>query len=127
MSDPEISHSPGVERKKLVVVFDTNSIYTESGFHIISDDAKRLIRDTRERASLQVTWVIPSVVLQERIYRLRQKVASLLDRVSSVSELTGGDLDITEAGLLEALDRKVQQTLKDYGLEVPDRTGRESI
>jgi len=109
---------PLAKSKKLVVVFDTNSIFTESGFYILNDEVKRLIQETRENTSLQVTWLLPSVVLQERIFRLQQKASSLLDRVSSISDLIDHDLDVTEEVLLEALDRRVQQTLKNFELEI---------
>ena len=118
MPKAEEAHLPPAKRKKLAVVFDTSAIYTDSGFRIISAEVKRLIQDTRKNAALDVTWLVPSVVLQERIYRLQQKIASLMAQLSSISDLTGGDLDISEGSLLEALDRKVQQTLGDYGIEV---------
>src|SRR3990172_9090725 len=118
MAKSEQTHFPSAQRKRLVVVFDTSAIFSESGFHIINDEARRLIHDTGQNAALQVTWVIPSVVLQERIYRLRQKAASLMTGLSSISDLTGSDFGMTEGGLLEALDRKVQQTLTDYEIEV---------
>ena len=106
--------------KKLAAVFDTNSIFTGSGFYLLNQDVKRLIEETAVNSKVDVTWIIPGIVVSERIFRLKERGLAHHGKLQDISALLDRDLRVSEKDIFDSIEMSVKKTLDQYGIEVRD-------
>jgi hypothetical protein len=56
---------------ELKVVFNTSVLFTKAESELLSTDAKSLIAKHSSHADLRVTWYLPDMVRNERIFQMR--------------------------------------------------------
>lgn len=96
------------EKRELRVVFDTNVLYTGSASDLLRQEAATLIAQSIF-PDLEVTWYLPEVVRHERQYQMQKRALELLSSVAKLERLLGHNLNITDAMLIEQVQRAAQK------------------
>ena len=65
---------------KLLVVFDTNVLYSQVASDLVRNDVQRLISENSTHPDLKIDWYLPEVVVGERKYQMLAKAKELLQR-----------------------------------------------
>ncbi len=92
---------------ELKVVFDTSVLYTQVASDLVRDSISTLIAENSAHSDLNVTWIIPDVVIGERRFQMRSRARELLPPVRRLERLLGHNLNITE----EILDIRVEEAI----------------
>lgn len=105
---------------KLCVMFDTSILYTQVASELVRNSVKDLINENSDHTDLEVTWHIPGIVIGERKYQMLKQATLLLPSLQKMEHLLGHAFGIGEDTLELHVDRAVQQSVDDLGLEVTD-------
>lgn len=57
-----------IKTPKLLVVFDTNVLFTQVASDLVRHDIKRIIQENSNHPDLTIGWYLPDVVIGERKY-----------------------------------------------------------
>jgi PIN domain len=106
------------EIRELRIVLDTNALYVNVSDELVKHETKQLIEENRQHADLKVTWFMPEIVFEERLYQMRKHTGPLISNVEKVEKLLGHKLNLTK----EMLDSMVLEVAKkqanDLGINV---------
>lgn len=105
---------------ELLVIFDTNAIFTESAAHLLKREVADLIRANLGHADVRIRWFVPSIVVHERQYQMQQNGFALLSSIEKIERVLGHNLNITEQVVVDRVARIVEQEIADLQLEVLD-------
>ena len=102
---------------KLLVVFDTNILYTQVASDLVRVEVRKLIKENSSHSDISIKWFLPSVVIDERKYQMQKKAFELLPSLQKIEKLIGHQLNITEEILIQRIDEvlesnKIRNTLK---------------
>lgn len=103
---------PAKRQRQLRVAFDTNVLYTGSASDLVRHEAASLIAETTF-PDLQMLWYLPDVVRHERQFQMQKAALALLPHVAKVEKLITVNLNITEAILIEQVERAVMRRAKE--------------
>ena len=85
--------------RELRVVFDTNPLYTQAPSDLVNADARKLIQDNSAHPDLQITWIIPDIVVSERHYQMQEQAEGLLPAFQKINALLGIGISLAPDGL----------------------------
>jgi PIN domain len=103
------------QKPQLLVVFDTNALFTGSASDLIKQEAANLIKESTF-GDLEIRWYLPEMVRHERQYQMQKKALELLPPIAKVERLLGHNLAITEQTLIESVEKVVSQRLEEHRL-----------
>lgn len=96
------------EIRELRVVLDTNALFTNLGDELVKHETIQLIEENKQHADLKVTWLMPEIVFEERLFQMRKHTVGLIQNLQKVEKLLGHNLGLTK----EILDGKVFDVAK---------------
>jgi hypothetical protein len=106
---------PRRQRRELRVVFDTNTLYSDSASHLVRHEVSNLILQSRF-PDLTIAWYLPAVVRHERQFQMQKRAMALLPAVAKVETLLGHNLNITREVLLASVEQAVARWHQDLAL-----------
>lgn len=102
------------EVRELRIVLDTNALFTSLGEELVNHEVVQLIHENKNHADLKVTWMMPEIVFEERLFQMRRHTVGLINNIVKVEKLLGHNLGITR----EFLDSKVLEVAKKHADEL---------
>src|SRR6266852_4777826 len=103
------------QKPQLLVVFDTNILFTDSASDVVRQEAANLIKESTF-PDLEIRWYLPEMVRHERQYQMQKRALELLPPIAKVERLLGHKLAITEQLLVDSVEKVVSQRLEELGL-----------
>ena len=105
---------------RLITIFsDTNSIYTNSSYFLLSRESKEIINESQAIKEFQVDWYIPQIVFDERVFQTAKKAREHLDSALKIHHLVKVS-DIPH----EELVKKIQNHFKKELTMLPVKIAR---
>jgi hypothetical protein len=101
--------------RELLVVFDTNVLYTGSVSDLVNQEATSLISKSKF-PDLNIQWYLPEVVRLERQFQMQKSALELLASIARVERLIGHNLNITEQILRSHVERVIAVRSKELSL-----------
>jgi hypothetical protein len=95
--------------RELRVVLDTNALYVNVGDELVKHETRQLIEENNQHADLKVTWLMPEIVFEERLFQMRKHTVGLVQNLQKVETLLGHNLGLSK----EILDDKVLDVAKN--------------
>lgn len=102
---------------KLLVVFDTNVLFTQVASDLVKHDVRKIIQENSNHPDLLVEWYLPEIVVGERRYQMVKKAKELLPSVKKLEVLLGHQLGIGEDTLQLHVDKAINQSVKDLNIQ----------
>jgi hypothetical protein len=100
------------QKLQFKVVLDTNAIWTGGESYLLRREMSDLVDTNRGDAHLAIEWILPEVVLRERLYQMKREAVSLLPSLARLERVIGHPLNITEEvisdRISDAVNRQVQ-------------------
>jgi hypothetical protein len=103
-------------KPKLMVVFDTNVLYTKVAYELLRREVKELIESNSQHPDLNIKWYLPSVVVDERRYQMQGAAFKLLPSVTELERLLSHNLNITEDILKIRVNDAIEKQLSELGI-----------
>jgi hypothetical protein len=100
------------------VVFDTNVLFTELAHHLIRLEVKELIAAHSQHDDIDVKWVLPEGVVQERRYQMLAEAKKLQTSLSNYSRLVDLVIECSDEQLAGHVNRCIEREIENLGLEV---------
>ena len=98
-------------KPRLLVVFDTNVLYTSVASELVRTDVKNLIEENSSHPDLEIIWYLPKVVVGERRYQLTAKARPLLPNLEKLERLLGHSFGIGKDPLELHVDKAIENSL----------------
>ncbi len=101
---------------QLLVVFDTNVLYTQVASDLVRAEVRDLIKGNSSHSDVSIKWFLPSVVIDERRYQMQIKAFELLPSLQKIEKLIGHKLNINKNILTQRINEAIQSELKELNL-----------
>lgn len=98
--------------QEIRIMFDTNVLFTGTSHKLINDKAHEYISANHSRQDLQLSFYIPSVVIEERRYQMTEKGTELLGPVGKLEQLLGHQLGINSDILRSRVDDAIKKEIE---------------
>lgn len=108
------------KQPRLLVVFDTSALYTQTASSLVKDSLKSLISENSNHSDLNIQWYIPNVVVAERRYQMMDKASDLLPNLGKLEKLMGHGFGVAEDTLELHVNNAISRELKEIGFKVLD-------
>lgn len=99
---------------KLIVVFDTNVLYTQVASDLIRNDTQRMIEGNSNHVDLEIEWYLPEVVIGERKYQMLGKANELLPNMQKLERLLGHKFGVGEDTLELHVDKAISNSIEKH-------------
>ena len=109
---------PKIKTPKLLVVFDTNVLFTQVASDLVRHDVKRIIKENSNHPDLTIDWYLPDVVRGERKYQMLTKAKELLPSMQKLEKLLGHTFGVGEDTLELHVDKAISDSIKDCGFQI---------
>jgi len=109
---------PKIKTPKLLVVFDTNVLFTQVASDLVRHDVKRIIQENSDHLDLTIGWYLPDVVIGERKYQMLTKAKELLPSMQKLEKLLGHTFGVGEDTLELHVDKAISNSIKDCGFQI---------
>lgn len=107
-----------VKKKILLkVLFDTNVIYTGSASDLLKKEISDLINNHSTLSDIEIEWLLPEIVLKERIFQMTKKGGELLPSISKLEKLLGHNLNINSEIISFRINESIKAQLNNYKLK----------
>lgn len=100
----------------IYVGLDTNVLFTQSEDRLLSSEISDFIRNISPKLGLEVSWLLPGIVKQERRAQMNDRALQLLPGIRKVEKLIGVNLNITEEVLAVRVDEAIARNMVEHGL-----------
>jgi predicted nucleic acid-binding protein len=98
------------EIRELRIVLDTNALFTSLGDELVNHETAQLIEANNNHPDLKVSWYMPEIVFEERLFQMRRQTVGLISNLTKVEKLLGHNLGLTK----DFLDTKVLDVAKKH-------------
>jgi PIN domain len=102
------------QKLQLKVVFDTSAIWTIGESYLLRREISDLVDGNRGDAHLVLEWILPEMVMRERIYQMQKEAASLLPAVTRLERVIGHPFNITEEVLQRRITEAVERQITEH-------------
>lgn len=102
--------------QKLIVIFDTNVLFTQVAADLIRNDTQRIIEDNSNHIDLEIEWCLPDVVIGERKYQMLGKASELLPNMQKLERLLGHKFGVGEDTLELHVDKAINNSIGKHKL-----------
>ena len=99
---------------RLLVVFDTNVLYTQVASDLVRAELQRIIEENSNHPDLLIEWYLPDVVLGERKYQMLQKAKELLPNLEKLEKLLGHSFGVGVDTLELHVDNAINRSIQKY-------------
>jgi hypothetical protein len=103
---------------ELLIVFDTNAIYTAGGGLLLSQESSQLIKGSTGDERLGISWYLPDVVVEERRYQIVQEADKLRAGVSKFERFIGHAFNLTDDEMRRRIADNIQEQIREHHLGV---------
>lgn len=103
-------------KPKLLVIFDTNVLYTQVSSDLVRNEIRNLINENSDHTDIDIKWYLPSVVINERRYQMKLKAFELTPSLRKLEKLLGHNLNITDDILAQRVNDAIQNEMETLGL-----------
>lgn len=118
-ADVVIKHMAKQKQKLQVkIVFDTNAIWTGGESYLLRQEIADLVGTTREDVHLEIAWILPEVVLHERLHQMFREAIALLPSLARLEKVIGHPLNITEAVVFQRISESVERQIAEHKLVI---------
>lgn len=116
---PEASEvSTKKSKPKLLVVFDTNILYTKVANELVRNEIRSTISNNSTHTDISISWLIPEPVINERKFQMQKRAFELLPSLEKIEALIGHKLNITAEILVSRIEESIKRQMSDLGLEI---------
>jgi len=105
-------------KRELKVVFETSVLFNQVAYNLVRGEVKQLIENNSQHVDLGIKWYMPSVVVDERRYQMRNRAFELLPCIEKLERLLGHKLNITKDILINRVDEAIKQQLKEMDISI---------
>lgn len=98
---------------KLLVLFDTNVLFTQVASDLVCLKAKTLVKENSQHPDLIIEWYLPEVVIGERRYQMLQKAKELLPNMQKMEKLLGHNFGVGENTLELHVDNAINESIRE--------------
>src|SRR3990172_12550392 len=102
---------------RLLVVFDTNVLFTQLASDLIRNDVQRIISENSTHHDLEIIWYLPEVVIGERKYQMLGKAKELLPNMQKLEKLLGHKFGVGEDSLERHVDKAISDSIEKHKLQ----------
>lgn len=102
---------------KLLVIFDTNVLFTQVASDLLCKNVQRIISDNSDHQDLELSWYLPEVVIGERKYQMLDKAKDLLPNMQKLEKLLGHKFSVGEDTLELHVDKAIENSINKYNLK----------
>lgn len=113
IADEITDHPP-----QIWVVFDTNSIFSDSAASLLSWGAKRLIEKNPDRVDLSFRWILPEVVKFERLYQMVEQAMGFRTGHRSMVRFLGEGGEVGSVEIENRAGYLAESQIEEFGLQV---------
>ncbi|WP_102796759.1 PIN domain-containing protein [Bowmanella denitrificans] len=103
---------------RLLVVFDTNALYTQVASDLVQPDVSRIILDNSNHPDLQIEWFLPEAVIGERAYQMLSRAKDLLPNMKKMEKLLGHSFGIGEDTLKLHVNNAIEKSTERLNIKV---------
>jgi hypothetical protein len=94
-------------QKRVLVLFDTNPIWTGSMTDLVSRSTTELVRRYGGDGDLALRWCVPTMVIAERRYRMAEAAVGLLPKLKSMEKVLGESLGVDEGRVRSGINKHI--------------------
>lgn len=102
---------------KLLVVFDTNVLFTQAASDLVRSDTQRIIEENSTHLDLEIVWHLPEVVVGERKYQMLGKATEFLPNMQKLERLLGHKFGVGVDTLELHVDKAISDSIDKYKLK----------
>ncbi|MFN8221464.1 MAG: hypothetical protein U0S12_15180 [Fimbriimonadales bacterium] len=84
---PRPTKSKQHQRRKVVVLFDTNILFTKSVTDFLSAGAAAFLQKNSNHKDIHLEWLVPELVLEERREQMLREARDLYPAIKKFGEL----------------------------------------
>lgn len=99
------------------IVFDTNALFTDNEYHLLSKEVADLIRTNQHHLDVEIQWHLPEVVIMERRYRMEKRALELSPSIEKVERLIGLKLNVTGEILCKQVNEAIEKQIQEFKLQ----------
>jgi hypothetical protein len=104
----------------LKIFSDTNIIHVKNAHQLIERTVAEYILEHRRIESVELKWMLPGMVVEERKHQMLQEARSLMPNIGKLESLIGHSLALSDDILKDRIESKISKTLDEYQVEVID-------
>ncbi len=102
--------------QQLKVVFETSVLVTHVASDLLRSEIREFIIQNSQHGDLDVSWHLPSIVIDERRYQMQQRAFELLPSLQKLETLLGHNLNINEDILITRVDEAIDRQMAELNL-----------
>lgn len=103
---------------KLLVVFDTNVLFTQVASDLVRNDAQRIIEQNSSHLDLEIVWYLPEIVVDERRYQMLGKAKELLPNMQKLEKLLGHKFGVGDDTLELHVDNAIANSIEKHKFKI---------
>lgn len=103
---------------RLLVLFDTNVLYTQIASDLVRADIKRVIKENSSHPDLSIKWFLPEIVVEERRYQMLERAKDLLPNMQKLERLLGHNFGIGEDTLELHVGNAINRDVEEFKFEI---------
>lgn len=106
------------QKLQVKIVLDTNAIWTGGESYLLRQEIADLVDANQGDIHLEIEWILPEVVLHERLHQMRREAIALLPSLARLERVIGHPMNITEAVISQRISEAVDRQVTDHKLVV---------
>ncbi len=106
------------QKLQVKIVLDTNAIWTGGESYLLRQEIADLVDANQGDIHLEIEWILPEVVLNERLHQMRREAFALLPSLVRLERVIGHPMNITEAVISQRISEAVDRQVADHKLVV---------
>jgi hypothetical protein len=95
----------------LKIFSDTNIIHVKNAHQLIERTVAEYILEHRRIESVELKWMLPGMVVEERKHQMLQEARSLMPNIGKLESLIGHSLALSDDILKDRIESKISKTL----------------
>lgn len=103
---------------KLLVVFDTNVLFTQVASDLVRSDAQRIIEENSTHLDLEIVWHLPEIVVDERRYQMLGRAKELLPNMQKLEKLLGHKFGVGDDTLELHVDKAIANSIEKHKFKI---------
>lgn len=103
---------------KLLVVFDTNVLYTQVASDLVRNEIQRIVKENSKHPDLIIEWYLPEIVIGERKYQMLLKAKELLPNLTKLERLIGHSFGVGEDTLELHVDNAINNSIQKHNFKI---------
>lgn len=104
-------------KPKLLVVFDTNVLFTQAASDLVRGDVQKIIQENSSHTDIAIEWFLPEVVIGERKYQMLGKAKDLIPNLLKLEKLIGHSFGINHSTLELHVDKIISDNMQNLSLK----------